>query len=235
MPAVKHRYNFFTQFYPDLLKVIIAILNYIDTAAPLLTLFFFIKPFRQLAKELRYVFWFVCIQFVTNFTAVIMEKVFLATNYSVYVLNVILSFVVLSALFYQLRIGLIKKLVPFVSLAFIVFAVFSTAKGDGIATFNSMLSAIASFVITAYCLIFFYWRLVRDTGSSSLTENSLFWIIIGIFTYYTGSFFIFISYKYLIAKEFNSVSILWRFQNVLLTIFCIYTIYGLTCKDYRKT
>jgi hypothetical protein len=235
MPAIRGFFQIFHQFYPDLLKVIIAILNYIDTAAPLLTLLFFIKPFRQLAKELRYVFWFVCIQFATNFTAVIMEKVFLATNYSVYVLNVVLSFMILSALFYHLKIELIKKLMPVTSLGFIVFAVFSTAKGDGIATFNSMLSAISSFVITAYCLIFFYWRLVRDTRSSGLTENSLFWIIIGIFTYYTGSFFIFISYKYLIAKEFDSVSILWRFQNVLLTIFCIYTIYGLTCKDYRKT
>ena len=94
---------------------------------------------------------------------------------------------------------------------------------------------MASFVITAYCLIFFYWRLVKDTKLSGLTESSFFWVIIGLFTYYTGSFFIFISYNYLIAKEFDAIGILWRFHNVLLTIFCIYTIYGLTCKDYQKT
>lgn len=216
------------------MKILIAILNYIDIAAPLLTLFFFIKPLKQLAKELRYIFWFVCIQISTNLLAMILEK-FKVVNYSVYVLNVVLSFIVLSALFYQLHIRAIKKLMPLASLLFIICAVFSTATGDGIATYNSMLSAIASFVITAYCLIFFYWRLVRDTRSSGLTENSFFWIIIGLFTYYMGSFFIFISYKYLIAEEFDSVGVLWRFQNVLLTIFCIYTIYGLTCKNYQKT
>ncbi len=216
------------------MKIIIAILNYIDIAAPLLTLFFFIKPYKQLAKELRYVFWFVCIQFTTNLLAMILEKI-KVFNYSVYVLNVILSFIVLSALFYQINIKVIKKIMPVTSLVFILCAVFSTATGDGIATYNSMLSAIASFVITAYCLIFFYWRLVRDTMSSGLTGNSLFWIIIGLFTYYMGSFFIFISYKYLIAEEFDSVGVLWRFQNVLLTIFCFYTIYGLTWKNYRKT
>jgi hypothetical protein len=217
------------------LELIITILNYIDTAAPLLTLFFFIKPFKQLAKELRYVFWFVLIQFVTNFVAILFEKVFILSNYSLYALNVILSFGILSVLFYQLEIVVIKRLFPTASLAFIVCTAVSMANGDGINTFNSIASAVASFVITAYCLIFFYWRLVKDTKLSGLTESSFFWIIIGLFTYYTGSFFIFISYNYLIDKVFNSIGILWRFHNVLLTIFCIYTIYGLTCKNYRKT
>jgi hypothetical protein len=217
------------------LETFTTILNYIDTAAPLLALFFFIKPYYRLAKELRYVLWFVLIQFVTNMVSMLLENVFIIPNYSVYVINVILSFGILSVMFYQINIPVFKRLVPAASMAFAVCAVYSLAKGDGIGTYNSVLSAVGSFVITAYCMVFFYWRLVRDTGLSGLTELAFFWIIIGLFTYYTGSFFIFISYKYLIAKEFNAIGILWRFHNVLLTIFCIYTIYGLTCKNYQKT
>ena len=233
---------YYQTVYPDFLDQIISILNYIDTAAPLLTLFFFIKPFKKLAKELRFIFWFVAVQFITNLVSSLCEMLYIWSNhsivwsnYSIYALNIVLSFGVLSYLFYQLNIPVIKKLAPVFSILFTICAVFSLAKGDGVSSYNSILSALASFVITAYCLIFFYWRLVKDTRLTGLTNSSFFWIVIGLFTYYTGSFFIFISYNYLIAKEFNAIGILWRFHNVLLTIFCIYTIYGLTCKNYQKT
>ena len=216
------------------MNTIITILNRIDIAAPFLALLFFIKPYKLLSKELRYIFWFVFVQFITNVLAIVLETFKLA-NYSVYAVNIILSFGILSALFYRFNIASIKKLVPVATLIFLICTIISLANGDGIETYNSIVSAVASFVITAYCLIFFYWRLVKDTTLSGLTDHAIFWIIIGIFTYYTGSFFIFISYKYLIDREFDSVGILWRFHNVLLTIFCIYTIYGLTCKDYQKT
>jgi hypothetical protein len=217
------------------LKTINYILNYIDIAAPLLTLLCFIRPYKKMAKELHYIFWFVFVQFITNLTATLFEKVFFVPNYSVYVINIVLSFVILSTLFYKIDNRYLKKLVPAASLVFIICSVISLCNGDGIQTYNSIISAMASFIITAYCLVFFYWKLVRDTKLSGLTEIAFFWIIIGLFTYYTGSFFIFISYKYLIVQEAGLIGILWRFHNVLLTIFCIYTIYGLTCKDYQRT
>jgi len=216
------------------LKIIITILNYIDTGAPLLTLLFFIKPFKKLSRELLYIFWFVCTQFVTNLAASIMEK-FDVVNYSAYAVNVILSFIILSALFYRVINSAIRKVVPAAALLFIICAGYSVAKGDGIRSYNSVLSAVGSFVIISYCLIFFYWRLVKDNKQPGLTNTAFFWIVMGLFTYYTGSFFIFISYKYLIVQQDNAVGILWRFHNLLLTIFCIYTIYGLTCKNYQKT
>ena len=216
------------------MQIIITILNYIDTAAPLVALFFFIRPFKELIMELRFIFWFLCVQVVTNGCASIFDN-FHIINYSIYAVNVFLSFGVLTALFYQLNIPLIRRIVPAASVIFVICAAFSLVNGDGVQSYNSVVSALASFVITGYCLIFFYWRLVRDTRLVGLTGSSFFWVVIGLFTYYTGSFFIFISYKYLIAEEFDSVGVLWRFQNVLLTIFCIYTIYGLTWKNYRKT
>lgn len=219
------------------MKTVITILNYIDIGAPLLALLVFTRVLAQdrLAKELLYIFYFICIQFITNVTATILEKMH-TTNYSVYLLNIILSFLVLSILFYELGIPLIRKIFPFTSLLFLCFATYSIANGDGIETYNSMISASASFIITAYCLIFFYWRLVKDKYySGGLTDSAFFWSAIGVFTYYTGSFFIFISYKYLIVREAEVIGILWRFHNLLLTIFCIYSIYGLTCKNYQKT
>lgn len=227
--------SFSQVLYQAVLKIIITILNYIDIAAPLLAFLFFLNRRSKMAKELHYVFWFVCIQVATNIGAIIMEKVFVVPNYTAYVMNIVLSFAVLSLLFYRMPSRTLKKVVPLAGLLFIASAAYSLSNGDGIKTYNSVISAVASFAITGFCLIFFYWKLVNDTKTPGLTNSALFWIIIGVFTYYTGSFFIFISYNYLISKEFDSIGILWRFHNVLLTIFCIYTIYGLTCKNYQRT
>ncbi len=89
------------------MQQIIYILNYIDTAAPLLTLFFFITPFKKLTKELRFIFWFVCVQFVTNLISSSFEIIYnwsdhsiVWNNYSVYALNIVLSFGILSALLF---------------------------------------------------------------------------------------------------------------------------------------
>lgn len=188
-----------------------------------------------MAKELHYVFYFVLVQFSTNLAAFIMQNVFNARNYAAYAANVVFSFMVLAMLFYSMNSKSLKRVVPAATVLFMIVAIYSLSSGDGIYTFNSIVSGLASFIITACCLVFFYWRLVHDTKTSGLTNSALFWIIIGIFTYYTGSFFIFISYNYLISKQFDSLGILWRFHNVLLTIFCLYTIYGLTCKNYQKT
>jgi hypothetical protein len=217
------------------LNTIITILNYIDIAAPLLALLFFIGPYKRMAKELHYIFYFVLVQFSTNLAAFIMQNVFDVPNYAAYVANVVLSFGILSTLFYNMSSRALKKIVPVCAALFAIVTIYSLSRGDGIYTYNSIVSALASFVITACSLVFFYWKLVNDTRASGLTNSALFWIIIGIFTYYTGSFFIFISYNYLISKQFDSIGILWRFHNVLLTLFCIYTIYGLTCKNYQKT
>lgn len=216
------------------MKFFVYIFNYIDIAAPLVTLLFFMRPFRYLPKELRRVFWFVCIQLATNLTASILELLII-TNYSVYAANVILSFGLLSLIFFETGISPLRKLVPVASLFFLGSAIYSISRGDGIMSYNSLLSAAGSFIVTGYCLIYFYWRLVKDTKLSGLTENAFFWIVIGIFTYYTGSFFIFISYKYLIVQDAGIIGILWRFHNLLLTIFCGYTIYGITCKNYQRT
>ena len=216
------------------MKTLTVILNYIDVGAPLVTLFFFIKPFKELSRELLYIFVFVCMQFLSNLAASVLASLVIA-NYSVYAVNIILSFVLLSLMFYNLISKTMNRFILLAATAFTVIAILSIVNGEGINTYNSVVSAVASFIITAYCLIYFYWKLVSDGRMIGLTASSLFWVIIGIFTYYTGSFFIFISYKYLIVQEASVIGILWRFHNVLLTIFCFYTIYGLTCRKYQRT
>ncbi len=213
------------------MKTIITILNYIDVGAPLLALLFFIRPLKKLSRELLYIFVFVCIQFICNLAASILDLL-KTTNYPVYAANIVLSFLVLSAMFYYIFNRNIRRLIIVTSALFVGCTVFSIGRGDGIDSFNSIVSALAGFIITAYCLMFFYWKLVSDKRLTGLTDGTFFWVVIGLFTYYTGSFFIFITYNYLILSGEGVIGILWRFHNLLLAVFCSYTIYGLTCKKY---
>ena len=208
------------------------ILNYIDVGAPMLTLFFFIKPYKKMNRDLLFIFLFVWAEFSTNLAASILSNAKI-NNYSMYVANMVLTFSLISCLFYRMVNKAMDKAIIGAFVIFVIITIVSLANRDGIDFFNSIISAYASFVITAYCLIFFYWKLVNDDRSIGLTDTALFWIVIGIFTYFSGSFFIFISYKYLIVEEGKMLGIVWRFHNVLLAIFCVYTIYGLTCKNYQ--
>lgn len=187
-----------------------------------------------MTRELHYIFLFVCAQFITNLAASILELA-KVNNYGMYSANIIITFSLISLMFYSLINKKIDKIISGCSILFFLIFIVSLLNGDGIDYFNSIISAVASFIISAYCLIYFYWKLVNDDRSTGLTKSAFFWIAVGLFTYYTGSFFIFMSYKFLIVQEPNVIGILWRFHNVLLTIFCIYTIYGITCQNYQKT
>ena len=106
------------------MNLITNILNCIDVIAPLVTLFFFIKPFKRMPKELYYFFGFIGLQFIANLVAGLLG-ILEVKNYWVYLANVMFSFLLLSFLFYQLSSKAVKKIIPFASLGFIVFAIYS--------------------------------------------------------------------------------------------------------------
>lgn len=215
------------------MKGIKEILNILDSIGPVVaTLLLFINR-KKLSREMYPILIFCIIQLCCNTIATIIEKVFDGNNYWVYKINATTSFLCLSYLF-------LKKLFQISNIAFslflFVYAVINMLllfQGDGISQFNSTSAAIESLAIVSFCLYFFYARLINTSEEISIPETSIFWCIVGIFTYYAGAFFIFISYKYLIHSDSATVGILWRFHNILLFICCAYISYGVLCKNYR--
>lgn len=60
-----------------------------------------------------------------------------------------------------------------------------------------------------------------------------FWYVAGIFSYYTCSFLVFITFDYL-ANKGLPVGRLWRFHNVIMLVLCIYFSKGILCLEQRK-
>lgn len=195
---------------------------------------FFVPKLKKITKELFLIFMFLLLQLFCNAFASILEK-FKVPNYFIYTVNAISSFILLCYLFYHLFIHAKGKLIISASIIiFMAFLIFSVLYTNAFHTYNSTISAVVSFIIAAFCLYFFYSRFVYDQPDEPVISQAIFWAVTGIFTYYTGSFFIFMTYQYLIETNSSLIGILWQFHNVLLLACCIYITYGIACKTYHK-
>jgi len=207
------------------------ILNYIDIIGPLIAIIAFLFSRKKLTPELKLVLWFCIIQVICNAAASWYTGK--ASNYWVYKINTVASFVVLLVLFsrYLLKVDRKKNLLAY---AFVVLVILPTVFGEGLTTYNSYSATIASFIIVALCLYFFYLKLVRSSPEERVPSTAIFWCVVGFFVYYAGAFFIFLSYKYLIETDIKSVGVLWKFHNLLLLIACLSISFGVLCKDYQQ-
>lgn len=212
------------------MRAINIILNSLDVVAPLLALLFFMRR-PKISKELLPIFIFCVIQLIFNFLASVLGQHEIR-NYWVYKINTILSFYIILYFFLKYLISVKKYVVTIIALVFLMIFGILFLKGDGITNYDSNSAALASLIIVGLCMYFFYSKLItKPTTEVSVPDTSIFWCIIGIFTYYAGAFFIFISYRYLI--DTSTVGTLWRFHNLLLLICCLYISYGILCKNLQ--
>lgn len=177
------------------------------------------------------IFWFCMIQFVCNGYAYYLETVHNAQNYWVYKLNTIASVIILLLLFSKYLLNFDRKKNA-IAVAIVLLIIIPTFFGEGIASYNSYTATLSSLIIVGLCVYFFYVKLVQSAPEESVPSKAIFWSIVGLFIYYAGSFFIFLSYKYLIETDVKSIETLWKFHNLLLFIACFIISYGILCKDY---
>ena len=214
------------------MKQIVSVLNILDIVGPLFAVFIFLYKWKKLPAELKVVFAFCVVQVVCNGISYVMAE-YHHNNYIVYSINTFASFLLLFYLFANYLLP-INKTASIVSVAvFIIITALLVYQGDGILTYNSISSAFTSFIIVALCLYFFYKSLISSSPEVSIPSTAIFWCVVGIFTYFAGSFFIFITYKYIIATNMANLTMLWRFHNVLLFICSVYIIYGVLWKNYQ--
>ncbi len=214
------------------MKLLTELLNILDSIGPAFAGTFLLYNKRHLSSEMVLITIFCLVQFVCNSIATALDWAD-ANNYWVYKINFTASFLVLLYLFAKKLVHL-KPATLYTLLAFyLAISLYLMKNGDGVSHFNSLSAAIESIIIVSLCLYFFYSKLINTSEEISIPETSIFWCVVGIFTYYAGAFFIFISYRYLIHTDISTVAVLWRFHNILLFICSLYISYGVLCKNYR--
>lgn len=222
------------------MKTLSQILNILDTVGPAIAVAFLLRSKKMLSKEVLLILIFCLIQLICNCTASIIERlavptkfILLQNNYWVYKLNATASFLVILTLFLKYLLHCSPQVMYAALISYAAVSILLIVNGDGISQFSSGSSAFESIVIVALSLYFFYSKLINTHEEVSIPETSIFWCVVGIFTYYAGAFFIFISYKYVIDTSSSTLGALWRFHNILLFICSLYISYGILCKNYR--
>jgi hypothetical protein len=216
--------------------MLLQIPKYLDVVSPLLLLIFlFSRGNIKISRD--YIFWFIIAQFVLNLIAKIL---FLQgqNNLVFYNINCILSFLLISAYFWNI-LYLRKKNLIIISMValFGLFCIFDYIKLENFrGEFNSNIYGVASFIMVTYCLLYYLEKL-KFPSRDKITKSSNFWFVTGILTYYSGCFFIFINYKTLSTTQDlkNGILLLWQIQNVIFMIMFVYFFIGMICKPYPET
>ena len=209
--------------------------DYLDVVSPLFLLLFIL--FRGNFKISRdYIFWFIILQLVLNlYSKILLLKQ--TPNLHLYNINVVVSFLLISAFFWHiLHLKKKKLIITSIIVLYTLFIIFDLIKLENfISEFNSYNYGAASFMLVAYCLTYYLEKL-RYPTEEKITSSRDFWFVTGILTYYSGCFFIFINYKNLtLTQNFNKgIAYIWYIHNVILMIMFVYFFIGMLCKPYPK-
>lgn len=122
-----------------------------------------------------------------------------------------------------LPLGFLKKSIPFIWLAFIMFAGFDYVFISTTPQFDSIAIGIESIIVISLCVSYFFSQ-IRESTNMEFYSTFNFWAVIAFFIYFSGTFFLYImtekmmhnlkfqSMYFLINISFNIV------KNIMLCI-----------------
>jgi hypothetical protein len=114
----------------------------------------------------------------------------------------------------------IKAIIPFlfVLLAIINFTFFENFFSIPL---SSRLLATEAALLLFYCLQYFIYLLIEERGIALKTQPG-FWVVTGLTIYVATSFFIFLSFNYLVAHDLTIFATsIWDVHNVSYVILCL--------------
>jgi hypothetical protein len=141
-----------------------------------------------------------------------------------YNIHSIIRFICFSLFFSLLHLSFIKKfgkLIPILSILFIIinFTFFENFfRAD---SFSSRLLATESGLLLFYCLQYYLYKLQDET--TSLKRTADFWVVTGLSIYVVFNFFYFLLYTTLIDNGYaDFVEQMWNYHNLTFIILCIF-------------
>ncbi len=122
----------------------------------------------------------------------------------------------------------IKQIAFFSMLIYGVFYAINLSAIQGFFTFNHLSYLLGSFLVIINSLLCFV-ELIETNHQSSLIKNSIFWINCASLIFFTGSFFYFLFWYYLVQNAVDDGSLFRNILTVLNLAFYTLIIIGLLC------
>ncbi len=210
----------------------IFIITYLDSVAPLIPILIFLKPGnRKVLKEYAFLFiYFLSILFFHTIANILSFYPF--PNYFVYHISLPVTFCSLLLFLRKIRSSIFLKIQFFkFGLVLVFLVILNSLFYETYTTFNSISYAMCSLFILIVCLNY-YWNKIKSDGVGDLLKEPAFWIISGLFIYYSSSFGIFSAYRYFIKQNNQFAGLAWRFHNAMLLTMCLIISKGLNVKKH---
>jgi hypothetical protein len=211
---------------------------HLDIIAPLAALFFVLFRKEKRLGEHIYIVIFLLIQLSLNSWIKIIMHCNCGNNIYLYKANCFLSFITLGLYF-------LHKWKPYtpprnyrkatIALGVLSLTILALIYYDGFdEAFNSYSYSLAALSICTGCILYYYAKLKRPDIANIITSRS-FWFVSGLFIYYAGCFFIFLSFKFLTLAKTPNASIVWSIHNIIFVPMCIAFSIGFRCSRPSHT
>jgi len=207
----------------------------LDIIAPLVAFFFAYFRKERALGEHAFIVIFLFIQLVLNTGAKIIMYTGGANNIYLYKANCLLSFVTISLYF-------LDKWKPYITsrerklialgisiITALIFIIFTFEQDNALNSYSYSLTAL---FICSYCILYYYQKLMKPEAAR-ITHTRSFWFVSGLFVYYAGSFFIFLSFRFLTLDKTPNLSIIWIFHNLIFVPMCTAFSVGFRCQTYQ--
>lgn len=103
----------------------------------------------------------------------------------------IVEYCLLTALLFKhIKSRRFKKVIQFISILFIAFALFDIFQGKS-DSFDSYPSGLECILIIAYS-IYYLFEKINEPDSLFLYNTPMFWVVVGLILYFSGTFFLYI-------------------------------------------
>ncbi len=184
-------------------------------------------------------FWFIGFVFsmcTFNFVAEVYEVLsiyfkFLGDNLFLYHLACILYVITLSKFFQKIYTSKISKIIDIVFI--IPFSILSIINFIYFKRTFTIYSLVSIWVVTK-CM-FYYSHEFSNPNKHNILHSRLFWIVSGLFLYFSVSFFVFITYDFFTFNStnypFQNFPPIWLIQNCILALSCCFFIKAISCKE----
>jgi hypothetical protein len=206
--------------------------NYSDTIFPLITLGLLLPVYRTIKGHALLLFYLLLTVLLLGYSNYLADR--RVNNMYLYHIYSFTEAAILLPLLdvYTKRNRYISTIILLIVLA--IFWVINICLFEPVEKFNSNSASIASFLISVYCLRYFWHMVKNDEELLKFQRLPTFWIVSGFLFYSASTVLVIGSYEY--KSWFTDVNthVVWKIQQVANIIRFILLIIGLLC-CYRQT
>lgn len=188
---------------------------------PLVNCLIVFGRYRRLEPTLHYL---AALVLLTGATEIVSRVLWVQKLSNLFILPLftLAEFALLALMFRQVLRGTwAYRLIPALLVGFGVYSVYTFVDQLGKVEFNDVQQFVESVLVLIFVLTFFY-KTMKEAVAIHLESVPMFWASVGLFIYFCGSIFIFISSNYLLAYSQQLYVEVWVVHAILYMVLHVF-------------